>query len=82
MGPEVKFFCASHEIGSEEKRAGKTIYKSIVVEDGAWIGANTTIFPRVTVSTGDIVGACSVLTKSTEKNRLYYGSPAKEIKEL
>ena len=82
VGPEAKFFCASHEIATEKQRAGKNLYSSIVIEDGVWIGANSTIFPGVTVSKGGVIGACSVLNKSTEPNSLYYGSPAKEIRKL
>lgn len=44
IGPEVKFFCATHEIGLEHKRAGKNLYDSIQVEDGVWVGANSTSF--------------------------------------
>ena len=82
IGPEVNFFCASHAFGPEKQRAGQNLYDSITVEDGVWIGANSTIFPGVTIAMGGVIGACSVVTKSTKKNRLYYGSPAKEVREL
>ena len=82
IGPEVKFICASHEIGSEKQRAGKNLYNSILVEDGVWIGANSTIFPGVRIAMGGVIGACSTVVKSTKKNKLYYGSPAKEVRDL
>lgn len=82
IGPEVKFFCASHEIGTEKQRAGRNLYDSIIVEDGVWIGANSTIFPGVRIAMGGVIGACSTVVKSTKKNKLYYGSPAKEVRDL
>ena len=82
IGPEVKFFCASHGIGTEKQRAGQNLYDSIIVEDGVWIGANSTIFPGVRIAMGGVIGACSTVIKSTQQNSLYYGSPAKEVRKL
>lgn len=82
IGPEAMFFCASHKIGGEEQRAGNNEYGSIVVEDGVWVGANVTVFPNVVIGKGGVIGACAMVTKSTNPNKLCYGSPAKEIKDL
>lgn len=38
IGMNVIFICVSHLIGTEQKRAGKNVYKPIVVEQGSWIG--------------------------------------------
>ena len=82
VGPDVHFFCASHKVGSENQRAGENTYSSIVVEDGVWIGADSTVFPGVTIGVEGIIGGCSFLTKSTKGNCLYYGSPAELIRKL
>lgn len=82
IGPETNFFCASHDIGPETHRAGKNIYQSITVGDGVWIGANTTIFPGVDIAKGCVIGACSVVTRSTDDNCLYHGENAKLIRTL
>lgn len=52
VGPEAMFVCASHEYGTEEQRAGKNKYGSIVVEDGVWIGAGAKILPGVKIGRG------------------------------
>lgn len=52
IGPEVRFVCATHEIGDEIKRAGRNKYGSITVEEGVWIGAGTTILPGVKIARG------------------------------
>lgn len=82
IGPEVNFICASHDIGSEEMRAGKDTYGSIIVENGVWIGADVTILPGVRIARGGVIGAGAVVTKSTEPNGLYLGVPAKRIRDL
>ena len=82
FAPNVSILTATHEIGTEIQRAGKTIHKSVVIEDGVWIGANATLFPGVKIARGGVIGANSVVTKSTEPNALYYGTPARKIRDL
>ena len=82
LGPEVKFICASHEIGDSNKRAGKNKYGAINVEDGAWIGACTILLPGVLIPQGGVIGAGSVVTKSSDPNAMYYGVPARKVREL
>lgn len=52
-------------------------FKSTVIKDKVSIGANTTIICGVTIEEGAMIGAGSVVTRSTEPNGLYYGNPAK-----
>lgn len=76
-------FCtSSHEVGSENRRAGKGIGQPIKVEDGVWIGARATILPGVTIGKGCIIAAGTVIHKDCEPNGLYAGIPAKRVKEL
>lgn len=82
FAPNVSLLTATHAIGNETQRAGITIHKSVVIEDGVWIGAGATILPGVKIARGGVIGAGSVVTKSTEPNALYYGVPAKKIREL
>ena len=44
------------------------------------IGTNSLVFPGVTVTEGCSVGAMSMVTKSTEPWSIYFGSPAKRLK--
>ena len=80
IGPDVKFICATHEIGDKCQRAGETTYAPIKIEKGAWIGAGAIILPGVTVAQGEIIGAGAVVIKDTKANSLYAGVPAKYIK--
>jgi len=82
VGPEVLFLSDSHEIGSFDKRAGKSIFEPILIEDGCWIGARTTILGNVVIGKGSIIAAGSLVNKNCEPNSLYAGVPAKLIKKL
>lgn len=76
------FINSTHKIGGPTQRAGKEESKPIVIEDGCWIGAKSIIMPGVTIARGCIIGANSMVTKNTEPNGLYIGSPAKRIKDI
>jgi putative colanic acid biosynthesis acetyltransferase WcaF len=56
------------------------IVKPIIVEDGAWVGARTTILPGVIVATHSVVVAGSVVVKDTEPYIIYAGNPAVAVK--
>ena len=53
----------------------------IEIKDNVWVGANVTILDGVTIESGCILAAGAVVTKSTQKNGIYAGVPAKRIKE-
>lgn len=76
------FVNSSHELGNENQRAGKSKASKIVIEDGCWIGARTTMMPGVTIRKGCVVGGDSLVLKDTEPNGLYVGHPAKRIRTL
>jgi galactoside O-acetyltransferase len=44
------------------------------------IGAGTIVFPGVTLGEGSSIGSSSMVTKSTEPWGVYFGIPAKKIK--
>jgi acetyltransferase-like isoleucine patch superfamily enzyme len=53
--------------------------KGIVIEDDVWIGAGVQIVDGVILSKGTVVGAGSVVTKSTKPYAVIVGVPAKVI---
>jgi acetyltransferase-like isoleucine patch superfamily enzyme len=52
----------------------------VVIEDFASAGTNAVIMPGVTLAQGSVVGACSLLTRSTEPWTMYGGVPARPLK--
>lgn len=82
VGHGATFITADHQIGNATRRAGPIVGKPIVIENGAWIGANVTILPGVVIGQGAVVGAGAVVTKNVPANTVVAGVPAKVIKEL
>lgn len=71
-----------HNIGPHDFRGGKSQTAPIIVGNGCWIGAHCTILPGVKIADGCVIGANSLVTKDTEPDGLYVGSPAKRIRTL
>ena len=85
IGPYVKFLTGTHAINTGVRRMGgnsEDRYLPIEVKCGCWIGMGSIILPGITIAEGCVIGAGSVVTRSTEPNGLYVGNPAKRIKEL
>jgi len=50
--------------------------KKTIIEDNVWIGAKATVLYGITVETGSIIGANSVVTKNINSNTIVAGVPA------
>jgi acetyltransferase-like isoleucine patch superfamily enzyme len=79
---------AGSELYTEDGLIGPTIpskyrsikYSTITFEKFSGCGANCVILPDVTLAEGSVIGANSLVTKSTEPWTVYVGSPAKPVK--
>ena len=82
VGHGVSFITAEHSLGGAARRAGKVHGHPILIEDGVWVGANSTILPGVTVGRGAVIAAGTVVNKDVPANAVVAGIPSKTIKEL
>lgn len=85
LGPGCTIYTHDHDYRDKSASApwkGRPVTKAVIVADGAWIGANVTILPGVTIGQNAIIAAGSVVTKSVPPYSLWAGVPAKMIKSL
>lgn len=66
------FYSANEEV---------VITRKIIIQNDVWIGANVLILGGVTIESGAIIGAGSVVTKDVPAYTIYAGNPAKKIKK-
>lgn len=59
----------------------KEIKSAVKICRHSIIGASSIVFPGVTLAEGTSVGAMTMVTKSTEPWSIYFGIPAKKIKD-
>lgn len=64
------------------KERGNIIGSQVIIEDKVWINFNCIILKGVTIGTGAVVGAGSVVTKDVPPYTLVAGNPAKVIKNI
>jgi putative colanic acid biosynthesis acetyltransferase WcaF len=53
---------------------------SIIIEDEVWVGASSVVCPNTVLSKGTIITVGSVISGTTNANRVYRGNPAIDIK--
>jgi len=82
IAPGVAFVTNTHDIGPADNRAGYQHNNAIHIGAGTWLGTRSTILPGVTIGSGCVVAAGSVVTKSVEPNMLVGGVPARVIRLL
>lgn len=63
------------------KKYKKETYKKVHIGKHVIVGTKSIILPGVNVAEGCSVGAMTMLTKSTQPWGIYFGIPAKRIKE-
>ncbi len=54
-------------------------FGKVIIEDWVYIGSESIIMPGVTIGTGSLIAAGSVVTKSVESGVVVGGNPAKRI---
>jgi len=64
-----------------KKPAFDLIVGSIILEDGVWIGAQSTVCPGVTCHSHSVLAVGSVATKDLDAYSVYQGNPAVKVRE-
>ena len=83
MGPEVVIYTRNHNTANPDvpmREQGMGEVKPVVIEDDVWIGARVCILPGVTVGTGSVLGAYTVVTKDVPPYSVVVGNPGKVVK--
>lgn len=80
IAPNVGLITANHAIGDLDTHAPA---KPIILGENCWIGMNSVILPGVTLGSGTVVGAGSVVTKSFPEGKcVIAGNPARKIRDI
>ena len=80
IGPKVSLITENHPLNPQHRKG--LMGKPIHIKRNAWIGANATILPGVTVGENAVVAAGAVVSKDVPDNAIVGGVPAKFIKNI
>lgn len=85
LGPSTKLLTSTYKINGfytvEHLPEGcqETEYGDITIHNDAYLGANCTVMPGITIGEGTVVGSNSLVTKDLEPWKIYVGSPCRAI---
>ena len=82
IGPFSGFYTATHPLNYAERNEGLEKALPIVVGDNCWLGANVSVMPGVTIGSGCVIAAGSVVTEDLSDNCLAAGVPARVKKQI
>jgi len=82
IAPRCVIVTGTHEIGVSKHRAGIGKSEDVMIGDGTWIGAHSTILGGTSIGQGCIIGAGSLVHGNIDDNCLVAGVPAKFIRGL
>lgn len=80
IGPKVSLITENHPVNPVERKMLELA--SVTIRRNAWIGANATILPGVTIGENSVIAAGSVVTKDVPANTVVAGVPAKVVKTI
>ena len=79
---KCQLLTTNHNYSDQRKRTGKVWGKSVIIEDGVWLGVGVIVLPGVKIEEGVVVAAGSVVIDNCERNFLYAGKTKKKIKKI
>ena len=80
IGPRANIISVNHPVEPQARRG--IVLNSVRICKNAWVGANATILPGVTVGENAIVAAGAVVSKDVPPNTVVGGVPAKTINTI
>ena len=76
IGPFCGFYTANHPLDYANRNRGLEKALPIRIGDNCWFGANVSVMPGVTIGSGCVIAAGSVVTHDLPDNCLAAGVPA------
>lgn len=80
IGPGASLISVNHPLDPAHRRQVET--HPVTIQRNAWIGANATILPGVTVGENAVVAAGAVVSHDVPQNTVVAGVPAKVMKTI
>ncbi len=82
MAPNSAIYTAGHPLHPAVRAAGYEYGAPVTIGDSVWIGGGAMILPGVTVGSGCVIAAGSVVTKDIPAMSLAAGNPCRVIRPI
>ncbi len=77
IGPQCGIYTAVHPLDARERAAGVEWAKPVTVGDDVWMGGHVTVLPGVSIGSGTVIGAGSVVTHDVPSGVVAAGNPCR-----
>ena len=81
FGPAVQIYTATHPLEAELRRT-REFAKPIEIGSDVWVGGAAVICPGVSIGSGSVIGAGSVVTRDVPEGVFAAGNPCRVVREL
>jgi maltose O-acetyltransferase len=81
FGPAVQIYTATHPLEAELRRT-REFAKPIAIGSDVWVGGAAVICPGVSIGSGSVIGAGSVVTRDIPEGVFAAGNPCRVVREL
>lgn len=82
VAPNVSIYTAGHPIHPKARNSMYEYGISVTIGSDCWLGGNAVICPGVTIGSGTVIGAGSVVTHDIPANVVAAGNPCRVIREI
>jgi len=82
FGPGVHIYTATHFMSHVQRRTGLESGAPVTIADDVWVGGGAIICPGVTIGSGCVIGAGSVVTGAIPSGVFAAGNPCRVIRKL
>jgi maltose O-acetyltransferase len=82
FGPGVHIYTASHPMSANERRSGLEFGAPVAIGDDVWFGGGALICPGVSIGSGCVIGAGSVVTRDIPESVFAAGNPCRVIRKV
>ena len=82
FGPAVQIYTVNHPTDAKQRRTLVEQAKPVHIGDDVWVGGAAIILPGVTIGTGSVIAAGSVVSKDIPPGVVAAGNPCRVIKPV
>jgi acetyltransferase-like isoleucine patch superfamily enzyme len=83
IGPYVKLYTSSHDLGPGSRRCNVAVVaRPVVIEKGCWLAVGATVLPGVTIGHGSVIAAGAVVDKDVPPDSFVQGVPGVVVRKL
>ena len=80
IGPNCTISSAGHPLDIERRNRHLEYTYTVTIEDNVWLGSDVSVLPGITIGSGSVIGAGSIVNRDIPPHSLAVGNPCRVIR--